>query len=285
MGTSSSYKGPKGVNPLLPPWADPPPDVPATGDDGTPPADDGVAPESAPAPPSRPTVSWRGPKQALSRLAHSGGGGGGAGGGSYRSTMRSYVRARHGAVTAARSAVAGRTATARLGGFLAQGIRDGFAAVARRFGIDHLGRGVQFVLAAFVDLLAPDGAQLDEAAARKAVIDTITELFEQYDVAGNGIEALDHLTAEGMREAITLSIANVIDEKFQQDLASRVEDGRMSERAANELMEHAGDFIRGIVEIDTGAVDILSLDWDSTEGRDLVQQMYETAYSLLENAT
>jgi hypothetical protein len=199
--------------------------------------------------------------------------------------MRSYVRARHGATTAARSAVAGRTATARLGGFLAQGMRDGFAAVARRFGIDHLGRDVQFVLAAFVDLLAPDGAQLDEAAARKAIIDTITELFERYDVATNGIEALDHLTEDGMREAITLSIANVIDEKFQQDLASRVEDGRMSERAANELMEQAGDFIRGIVEIDTGTVDILSIDWDSKEGRDLVQQMYETAYSLLENPT
>lgn len=285
MGTSSSYKGPKGVNPLLPPWADPPPDVPATGDDGTPPPTDGVAPESAPTPPARPAVSWRGPKQALTRLAHGGGGGGGAGSGSYRSTMRSYVRARHGATTAARSAVAGRTATARLGGFLAQGIRDGFAAVARRFGIDHLGRDVQFVLAAFVDLLSPDGAQLDEAAARKAVIETITELFERYDVATNGIEALDHLTEDGMRETITLSIANVIDEKFQQDLASRVEDGRMSERAANELMEHAGDFIRGIVEIDTGTIDILSLDWDSKEGRDLVQQMYETAYSLLENPT
>jgi len=197
--------------------------------------------------------------------------------------MRSYVRARHGATTAARSAIAGRTATARLGGFLAQGIRDGFAVVARRFGIEHLGRDVQFVLATFVDLLAPDGAQLDAAAARKAVVDTVTELFEQYDVAANGIEALDHLNEEGMRDAITLSIAHVIDEKFQQDLASRVEDGSMTERAANELMEHAGDFIRGIVAIDTGTIDILSMDWDSKEGRDFVQQMYETAYSLLEN--
>jgi len=200
-----------------------------------------------------------------------------------RTNRRCVRTCGRGATTAARSAIAGRTATARLGGFLAQGIRDGFAVVARRFGIEHLGRDIQFVLAAFVDLLAPDGAQLDAAAARKAVIDTIGELFEQYDVAANGIEALDHLTEEGMRDAITLSIAHVIDEKFQQDLASRVEDGSMAERAANELMEHAGDFIRGIVAIDTGTIDILSMDWDSKEGRDLVQQMYETAYSLLEN--
>jgi hypothetical protein len=197
--------------------------------------------------------------------------------------MRSYVRARHGARTAAASAIAGRSATARIGSFLSEGIRDGFAVVARRFGIDHLGRDVQFVLAAFVELLAPDGAQLDDAAARKATIDTISELFERYDVATNGIEALDHLTEEGMRDAMTLSITHVIDEKFQQDLASRVEDGSMSERAANELMQHATDFIRGIVTIDTSTVDILSMNWDSKEGRDLVQQMYEAAYSLLGN--
>ncbi|HYR28334.1 MAG TPA: Qat anti-phage system associated protein QatB [Thermoanaerobaculia bacterium] len=192
------------------------------------------------------------------------------------------MRARHGASMAARSAIAGRSATARLGGFLAEGVRDGFAAVARRFGIEHLGRDVQFVLAAFVDLLAPDGAQLDEAAARKALIDTVNELFERYDVETNGIAALDSLTEDGMRDAMTLSIVHVIDEKFQQDLASRVEDGSMNERDANELMGQAREFIAGIVSIDLGAVDILSVDWDSTDGRDLVQQMYETAYSLLE---
>src|SRR5206468_10852446 len=114
----------------------------------------------------QPIISWSGPKGALSRLANK------TASGSFGSTFRSYIRAHGGAGTAARSASSGRATTARLGGFLAGLVQRGVAETARVFGLrDLVGRDAQLVLAEFRDILAPPVALLDDAIARKAMIE------------------------------------------------------------------------------------------------------------------
>jgi hypothetical protein len=80
MGTSSSYGGPGGRTPLLPPWAEEPGNGAHPGDQAAPPP--GGEEQGEPAPtPVVPEVTWRAPKRVLSRLARGGGGGGAPTGG------------------------------------------------------------------------------------------------------------------------------------------------------------------------------------------------------------
>lgn len=287
MGTSSSWGGPTGDNPLLPPWAEelPPPDVYGPADNAGEPPSEGddqqqeESPEKTPQPvdtPSEAAVSWGTVKGALSRLAR------GTSSKGLQPVFHRYVRARRGPRMAAHTASAGRGVAGRFGGFLAGVARDGFAAAARAIGLgDFLGRDAEFVLASFVDLLAPDGAMLEDAAARKALIETTFEMFERFNVQEEGMTALDRLDADGMKEIVCMFITNYIYERFLLELVNCIERGSHSEREANQLTEQGKDFVEGEVRCDLGEVDLLTLDWNSEEGQKFVQGIYQKAYSLL----
>lgn len=307
MGTSSSYSGPTGNNPLLPPWANEPPLnnpplplIPISNPEPPlspePSPNPYIVPTNEPSPdngipsvvcgvpfavpiPTDPTISWRGPKAMFSQLAR------GSVSRGLGKVFNSYTRARGGSRTAAHTSRSGILATTTLGGFLAQGIRDGFFQAAQSLGLQNfIGRDAQFVLASFIDILTPAGAQIEEAIARKAMIETMSEMFQRYDVENSGLEALNSINADGMREIITLSIVNYINERVQQELVNCIERGSCSEREANSLIGEMKDFIVGIVNIDFDGIDLLTLNWNSPETINRVEEVYRTAYSLLESA-
>lgn len=288
MGTSSSWGGPTGDNPLLPPWADDPPPAdppvqdaepgvpPPSGDAGE---EGDVGPDMPSRPqvvPSQPAVSWRTVKVALSRFAR------GTSSTGMAPVFRKYVGARSGARMAAHTASSGRTVTRSLGGFLAGVVRDGFAGAARAIGLlDFLGRDAEFVLASFVDLLAPDGALLEDAAARKALIETTFEMFERFNVEEEGVTALDSMGEDGMRDVVCMYITNYIYERFLLELANCIERGSHSEREANQLTEQGKAFVEGEVKCELGEVDLLRLNWSGGDGERFVRTIFERAYSLL----
>ena len=294
MGTSSSYRGPTGRNPLLPPWADGPPLVPGdqqpdegngelpTDADGGSAADDtGPQDGEAQGEPAafEPLVSWRAPKATMTQWVR------GSAPVPLGSVARSYVRASGGPRGAAAASRHGRATTARIGGFLADGLRNGFAQAARNLGLQNfVGRDAQFVLASFIELLAPDGALREDAAARKAVIETMSELFRRFDVETNGLGALDSLDPAGMLELVQLSVTNYVNERFQQELVFRIEQGAVSEREANVLSGEVKGFIAGVVRIDLGRIDPMTFDWQGRQGAAFVERIYREAYSLLGEA-
>ena len=289
MGTSASYPGPTGRNPLLPPWAEEPPlsppDETPEEDDGEPTtdADDADGPQDAEpwdgTTPPEPLVSWRASKSTMTRWVR------GSGPTSLRSVARSYVGASGGPRGASAASRQGRAATARIGGFLADGLRNGFARAARNLGLQNfVGRDAQFVLASFIDLLAPVGALREDAAARKAVIETMSELFVRLDVEANGLAALDSLNPAGMLELVQISVTNYVNERFQQELVFRIEQGAISEREANDLSSEVKGFIAGIVRIDLGGIDPMALDWQGPQGTAFVERIYRAAYSLFGEA-
>lgn len=278
MGTSSSYKGPTGRNPLLPPWT---PDPPMPEPENLPPPDDNAdQPDAAPPRPPvilPPQVSWSGAKGIVSRM------GNGRPTGSWKSAYRSYTKARGGARTAARTSTAGRSSTARLGSFLSSAVRNGFSEAVRSVGLaQFIGRDVQYLLAALIDVIAPNGSLLEEAAARKAMIETLIDLFNRYEVEQQGVEALESIDADGMKDILTISITNYIYERFEQELFNCLEKGSVSESTANDLAEEAKEFIAGIVSIDMSEIDVVTFGWEDAEGQKFVESLYQTAYSLLE---
>lgn len=277
MGTSSSYAGPSGRNPLLPPWADDSDDeqnLPV--EDG----DDGNAIEPTTVPPVVPQITWRAPKRAMGLLVR--GAVAGTAVGALHALGRAYVNARGGSGVAASGASAGRATTTHLGGFLSTGMREGFGRAVENLGLQALiGQDVQTVLAAFADLLAPDGALLEQQAARRSLLETLEVVFERYDVDADGIEALDRLDANGLGEVIRLSVVNYVDARMEQELASRIERGTLPDDEANRLMDEIHDFIDELVKLDFADVDLVHLDWDGLEGRRLVLGIYQDAYRLL----
>jgi hypothetical protein len=183
---------------------------------------------------------------------------------------------------AAHTASSGRSVAGGFGGFLAGVVRDGVAAAAGALGLrNFLGRDAEFVLASFIDLLAPDGALLEDVAARKALIDTTFEMFERFNVAEDGIEALDGLDADGVKEIVCLYVTNYVYERFLLEMSNCIERGTLSERDANALTEQGKEFVEGEVRFDLGEVDVLALDWEGAEGERFVREIYERAYSLL----
>jgi len=283
MGTSSSYRGPSGRNPLLPPWAEEAGDSVALPGEETSPApagDEGEGSDETAPTPIVPELTWRAPKRVMGQLGR--GAGGGTSTSALRGLGRSYVRASGGARTAATAARAGRSATARLGGLFATSIREGFQRTLERLGLQRLlGQDVQTVLAAFVELLAPDGALLEEAAARSALIETLEAVFERYDVETSGVESLGSMDAAVLGEIVELSVVNYVNARMQQELANRIERGTLPEGEANRLMDEIRDFVGEIIKLDFAGVDLVNLDWEGPEGRRLVLGVYEDAYRLL----
>lgn len=302
MGTSSSYGGPTGRNPLLPPWAQdgggappdlsppegnqppegPPPDgnppgVPENGE--TPPAD--TPPTSPPAPPPAvrlPSVSWAAAKRGLTGYTSSRGDRG-----RLRSAANRYVGARGGGRTAARSAQAGRTATTRIGGFLSGVASSGFTDTARALGLSAvLGRNVDQVLAAIANALAPEGATQEEAVARQAVNDTLSYLYERYGLADGDLTKLDAMDRAGVVEAVAVSVTAYVYHRWVQELGGKLEENAYTAEEAVRLERDVRAFIEETVQLDMTRIDPLTLDWGGPEGQRFVEQIFTDAYEMLE---
>jgi hypothetical protein len=227
--------------------------------------------------PGKKPTSWSVPKGAMTRFAR--------GHGSLGSVGRSYVRAGGGATGRSSSARAGRQTAGKLGSFFATGIRDGFIQAARGIGLTNLiGRDVQFVLAAFVDFIAPSGATIEEAIARKALADTTWEVFQKYGVDIDGIAALDRLDREDVTIIISLYISNYINERLQEELFYRVEKGALDEITANHYADQIKGFIVEVVRLDFQDIDPLQIDWHGATGQDIIEKKYQEAYALLGEA-
>lgn len=300
MGTSASYGGPKGRNPLLPPWAPPVDNQEPNGDDSpTQPDDDGspngpdqsapdnggepnsnVPPQTTGPNPSNLTP-WSAPKGSLSRYAGSLGGGSGHQG-HLRSAMRGFVRAQGGASRASQAARSGRATARRLGGVLSTIARSGTVAAAESLGIGQfVGQDANTLLAALVDRVAPSGALLEEAAAREATIQTLEELFQNYGVQDNGFEALNTLDADGIKNTLGKYLGNYIYTRLVQIIGQKLES-----RSTEDLIKverAVKDYIFPRVRLELmDKTDMLSMDWSNAQGQLFVDQIYREGYQLIE---
>ncbi|KYF76577.1 hypothetical protein BE11_47615 [Sorangium cellulosum] len=219
---------------------------------------------------------WRAAKIRLGRAAHSGARG------DLRSAGEAYVRARGGAKGASGAARAGRKATASLAGFLSGIATGGVGAALERAGLaQFVGRDQAAVFAAITNALAPAGASTEEAAARHATAAVVEELYERFSVETNGLERLNAMNADDVRDAIESSIAKYIYFRWLGELCQRVEDKSVSGAQAERLEREMKAYVRDIVRLDLKAVDVLKLDWSGMAAARLLSDLYEQAYSVL----
>ncbi len=301
MGTSASNSGPRDKTPLLPSWAQggspespappdsPPPDSPepATPAPGSPESDAAQPADSSSEATESPNVSipaasvtgpWTLARRSMSTLTK----GGGTSQRHFRTAARRYVSAKGGSSRAAAASTAGRSMTARIGGFLSDVVSRGFVEAARSLGIENvIGQTVQVVLAAVINAISPSGSTNDDAVARRASSETLRELFEKHTVEQAGIESLDAMTPSDVAETVELSVAGYVYQSWLFDLSQKIEEHAVSENEAVKLERDVKTFVRGLVKLKLDGNKALKIDWNGAEGKTFVREIYEAAYSLL----
>lgn len=290
MGTQSSFGGPSDRQGLLPKWAFLPPDS-APGDvpiAPPTPSDLPVAlpPTDKPAPtqikrivsPATDAASWRSAKTRLGAAAKSRGRGNG-----FRAAGRAYVRALGGIGRAATSARSGRGSTASLGGFLATVASQGLDTALKSLKLSSLvGKDADTVFAGLMNAISPEGSSREEIAARDAVAESLCFLYEklvtdQADTAS----AFAELGAELVAEALLVSVSAYVYERWLIDLGRKIEERAITAAEAVRLEEEMKQYVRESIKVDLAKTNVLEMNWKGTDGRELVQRIYEDAYAFL----
>jgi hypothetical protein len=291
VGTSSSYGGPAGRNPLLPPWAEdpaaipldttsPPPDAsPSDGEDAPPDQSTAVdvgPKEPAPAPLPTP-APWGGVKKAMRGVA----GSGARSDVRIRTLGRRFVNALGGSRRATASSGAARATGRRLGGFLAGVARDGIARTLTRLGLqDYLGQPVSALLVALGRVLTPIGETTEDAIAGAAYHETMAELVEELGVAVEGTIAFDRMDENLLRLTLERYVANVVTTRLLQVLAAELEGGAVTAERAVAVEFEIRDFVGSATALTFGQAPLTRLDWDSSEATTLIDRLFRQGYEI-----
>lgn len=270
MGTSSSFKGGNGSNPLIPSWLDATSGAPdsAPGDDAGP-YSDGVdasdpaqsqepgngadpggptdeAPTDRPAGEATPN-RFTGPRRVLNKLARTGGAGDGA---KLRRAVGSYVRGTAGgAATAARRMSSERSSTARFSGILSQAGEVGIRAVIRTLNLGRLAdRPLADIYAALVDVVCAPGGPLDEAFSREAYIEAVIE------VTALDLPDLEHPSPDTIAIFLSTFMTNAIHARILNAIGNRMVELAPDLAAVHDIGDQLKDFIRGAVDNALAAV-------------------------------
>lgn len=301
MGTSKSYGGPGDKPPLLPDWALPPPEggdplpeeeeqeeeetqpdiedsadheaaEPDSDEDDEAGGDDDVGGiEQGPA---VPLGSWRSAKTLFGKAVKKNGDKQ-----AFRKAAQSYVRAHGGSRRAAQTATAGRSATARLGGFLSDVATRGLNAALEAINLSSvIGKDPRTVFAAIANAIAPDGSSPEKAVAREATNDVLADFYERF-VTDDDLSRLNSLTSEDVKSAILDSVTCYIYHRWLQELGRQIEEKTMSSSEAVRLERETKLFVKDSVTVDFKDKDPLTMDWAS-DGSVLVERIFSEAYSL-----
>jgi hypothetical protein len=180
-------------------------------------------------------------------------------------------------------AVQGRATAARAGKFFGALAGGGLRAALESLGLrSYIGRGAEEVFAAIANAIAPPGATLEEAAARRAADEVLGRLYEDRVGVDGDLAGLERMTAADVGEAVRDVVSAYVYQRWLEELGKSIESGTTSPSEAVRLEREVRQYVRDIVQFDVPNERVLTLDWDGPEGQTLVGQLFEEAYGLLE---
>lgn len=290
MGTSNSYGGPKDTSHLLPSWARQSSDIDSNSTDTGIPPDDGEAEQNIPGNDnsndqdaqdlnneSRSQGKWENAKNVMSRYASRG-----SGQGSPARAGRAYIRAEGGAQKAAQSVKSGKTTARKLATFFTTTARSDISQGLNSIGLGHLvGKDVDTVFSELIDRLLDNGVNFDENIAREAIEDALASFYKKCSENKN-FKSLEYLTEEQLKRAIEDFVSGYIYKRWLQKLGNCIERKAVSEIEAVKLEGEVKIYVRDLVNLELDSRNILSIDWNGDEGRQMIDSLYEDAYSLIE---
>lgn len=275
MGTSASGTGPKGNTPLLPSWAN--------GSDNSPDPEDNQPIENNPdntvdsKPEQVPTQKLTGTKSILTRISNRGKGS------NFKKFAKSYIKSSGGSKAATKSSIAGINVGRNYLGFLDGVSKDGFNETLQKYDLsDCIGKSGEEVIAKIADRIAPSGSTNDEAIARAAIMIAFDRLYEKILDSGKDIESLDSIDSETLSDTVVEFVSAYIFKKWVYEAGIALERNDLTESEAIKLENEMRFFIRDEVKNGFQKTDVSKLDLAQGEGRKIIEDIFELAYSTLE---
>jgi hypothetical protein len=283
MGTSSRFGGP-GPG-LVPSWADDPapaaapaqvqpplaPPAPQPPPTTAPPG--AVPPPQIPAHQVMPSLpgSLRSARRSFNKFAK---------GGDPRNlgkSLSSYVRkGTGGSHAAARRMGASRAAGARLLSFVRSVEQSGPAAALRQFNLEALAsQPAAEVFAALIDFICPSGGAIEEAIARQAMLDAIS------DFADAGLTDFDAMSNAERREFFLDFIIRSIEGRIITDIATRGVASTASVAAMEDMQQQLHDFVDGHTRGTLGSMIDGPANATDADMLNTIDAIYEAGFELL----
>ncbi|MCK9412627.1 MAG: hypothetical protein M0Q53_10020 [Prolixibacteraceae bacterium] len=300
MGTSSMYGGPN-RSPLLPPDfnnGDGNPDSPSSQDkpeqkpeeskpDGenksaeknsseNPLENESVPQESSSNNPQY--TSWRPAKNSMSKYASGHGGRNGK-----KNAVSNYVKSYGGSRNAAKSAKSAIRTTISIGDFFGGVSQKGITQVLKDYQIPTEGRKPKEILNDIVNVLAPTPDLNDDSVARKALVNTMSIIYEKFDNEKKDISLLDSLDPDISKILITKYIETFIYERLIHDVGSRIEKKAENSNAAAKIEKELKDYIETKVSTTLKDKPLSIINSGTKNVHLLVEGLYQQCYKVLED--
>ncbi|WP_299452651.1 Qat anti-phage system associated protein QatB [uncultured Microscilla sp.] len=279
MGTSSSFGGPKNGTSLLPPFATPPSDS-QNGNNGTQDNSQQGQNNDSKNIQNPDTGKWSTAKGNLSRYVRNRGNTGST----PKKAVQSYVRASGGSSGASRAARSGKISVGGYGNFLRGIASDGINKTLENYNLKHLiGKPSEQVFAAIADSLAPTGATNEDAVARKAILESLQDLFTEHKLESNDISTLNNLSEEELQDYVLDATGTYVFSKFVEELSIAIEKGSIDKSEAYDIEVDVEDYIRGRLESEFKDRDILSSGSKEGFNKRIMDEIFEKVYKILED--
>ncbi|MEA4808725.1 Qat anti-phage system associated protein QatB [Macellibacteroides fermentans] len=294
MGTSSMYVGPN-RSPLLPSdfddgnsdHPDKPNNDPEQKQDGDKPEnekpsekprdDDSPSQEST----SNNTTQnspWTRAKTSMSKYASGHGGRNGK-----ENALSDYVKGHGGSRNAAKSAKSAIRTTINIGDFFGGVSKKGISQVLKEFQISTEGRKPKEILNDIVNILAPTPDLNDDSVARKALIDTMSIIYEKFDDEKQDITLLDSIDPDISKMLVEKYIETFIYERLIHDVGSRIEKKAENSAAAAKIEQELKDYIETKVSTTLKDKPLSIINSETKNIHVLVEELYQQCYKVLED--
>jgi len=222
--------------------------------------------------------AWTPLKRAATDYARSAAGGSGGSRLTAERVLGRHVAVLGSAAGAARSARAGSTGLARLGGLLAGIGSSGLGPTLRAFGLgDLVGRDRFDVLEGLITLVAGDASDIESQAARDAICDVYDELYADAETWAE-LEAAG-VTSGMLKMLLTMFLARYVYYRLPvlAERLARVTDPAAARDADRQLV----DMVRDLVVLQMPD-DPFSFDWAGADGAGFAEQTIRDVYGILE---
>ncbi|MCB5237162.1 Qat anti-phage system associated protein QatB [Niallia circulans] len=259
MGTSSIYRGPIDNNPLLPKDFDP-----------------NKYEEEQEQQEKEPLAPWKSAKSSMSQYINESHGNRGR-------ILRSYTRALGGASTAASSARSGIKSAISLGRFLSSVSSEGIINTLQSLSVNFKGKEVEELFSTLVNVLVPESSLKEDAIARKASIEALSQLYELVEQNNMDINTLDSLNPEFFDTVMATFISSYIFERLLNDLESRFEQYATDSLLAIEKETEVKEYIVQHTDVRLREINFKNIDYNQSKIENVFEGIYRECYEVLED--
>lgn len=281
MGTSSMYGGPK-KSPLLPK------DFDGDNNEQTNTEQDGQNGSTENVNPNEPDIesdpqqvnsgenSWQSSKNTMSKYISGGKTNG------IKKPLSAYVKSHKGAANAARSAKVAIKTTSKLGYFLYSISTSGIASTLNQYKIDYTNKTPNEIIDSIFNELAPTPDTKEDSIARKALVNTMSKLYELLEDNNQDIDQLNNIDNEFCIQSMALYIECYITERIMNDLGMRFEKSKESISRILTVEKEMKEYIHSVVSI---AFKEKNIDFNSMNNgiNPTINHIYKDCYKVMED--